>query len=96
MRRVNVHEAKAGFSGLLAEIERNGGRIVICRNGKPIADLVPHRARVSMTGSKKLGAIAIRYDPTEEATDEEWPANARSFPPPATVTSPAQRTRSRG
>ena len=73
MKTVNVHEAKTQFSGLLARIEKRGERIVICRNGKPVADLVPHQAAVSMGADKKLGAIAIHYDPTEEATEAEWP-----------------------
>ena len=77
MRTVNVHEAKTGFSGLLAEIEKNGKRIVICRNGKPVADLVPHHDEVSMSPDKNLGAIKIKYDPTEEASDGEWPPDAR-------------------
>ncbi|MEY2507556.1 MAG: Antitoxin Phd YefM, type toxin-antitoxin system [Verrucomicrobiota bacterium] len=77
MKTVNVHEAKTGFSGLLAEIERKGSRIVICRNGKPVADLVPHEAEVSMTADKRLGAIGIHYDPTEEAREDEWPSELR-------------------
>jgi antitoxin (DNA-binding transcriptional repressor) of toxin-antitoxin stability system len=77
MKTVNVHEAKTGFSGLLAEIERKRSRIVICRNGKPIADLVPHQTDVSMDPDKILGAIRIRYDPTEEAREEDWPVELR-------------------
>jgi antitoxin (DNA-binding transcriptional repressor) of toxin-antitoxin stability system len=77
MKTVNVHEAKTGFSGLLAEIERKRSRIVICRNGKPVADLVPHRTEVSMKPDKTLGAIGIHYDPIEEAREEEWPVEMR-------------------
>ncbi len=77
MKTVNVHEAKTGFSGLLAEIERKRSRIVICRNGKPVADLVPHQAEVSMEPDKKLGAIRINYDPIEEAGEDEWPFESR-------------------
>jgi antitoxin (DNA-binding transcriptional repressor) of toxin-antitoxin stability system len=77
MKTVNVHEAKTGFSGLLAEIERKRSRIVICRNGKPVADLVPHQAEVSMKPDKTLGAIGIHYDPTEGASEEEWPLELR-------------------
>ena len=77
MKTVNVHEAKTQFSGLLARIEKRGERIVICRNGKPVADLVPHQTVVAMGADRKLGAIAIHYDPTEEATEAEWPADAR-------------------
>lgn len=77
MKSVNVHEAKTQLSMLLAEIEERGERIVICRNGEPVADLVPHRRKVSMAPDAKLGAFVIGYDPTEELTDEEWPGDAR-------------------
>lgn len=46
-------------------------------SGKPVADLVPHQAEVSMEPDKKLGAIGIYYDPIEEAREEEWPAELR-------------------
>jgi prevent-host-death family protein len=77
MKTVNVHDAKTRLSVLLAEIERGGERIVICRNGKPIADLVPHRGEVSMAPDRKLGAIKIKYDPTEEVGEADWPPDAR-------------------
>jgi prevent-host-death family protein len=77
MKTVNVHEAKTQFSGLLAEIEKRGERIVICRNGEPVADLVPHRKKVSMAPDPKLGAFEINYDPTEGASEEDWPDDAR-------------------
>lgn len=77
MKSVNVHEAKTGLSGLLAEVKKNGKRFVICRNGKPVADLVPHRHEISMAGDKKLGAINIKYDPTEEADEADWTPEAR-------------------
>ena len=77
MKSVNVHEAKTQFSGLLAEIEAHGERIVICRNGEPVADLVPHRHKVSMAPDPRLGAFKIEYDPIEELSDEEWPRDAR-------------------
>jgi antitoxin (DNA-binding transcriptional repressor) of toxin-antitoxin stability system len=62
---------------LLAEIEKHGKPIVICRNGKPVADLVPHRRAVSLAADKKLGAIKIKYDPIEEASEADWPPAAR-------------------
>jgi len=77
MKTVNVHEAKTQFSGLLAEIEKRGERIVICRNGKPVADLVPHHTAVSMAGDKKLGAISILYDPIEPVSESDWPQDSR-------------------
>ena len=40
---VNVHEAKTRLSQLLAEVER-GGEVIVARNGKPVAKLVPFPA----------------------------------------------------
>jgi antitoxin (DNA-binding transcriptional repressor) of toxin-antitoxin stability system len=77
VKTVNVHDAKTRLSALLAEIEKSGRRIVICRNGEPVADLVPHQREVSMAADKKLGAIKVNYDPTEEASEADWPPDAR-------------------
>jgi prevent-host-death family protein len=74
---VNVHDAKTSLSALLAEVEKSGKRIVICRNGKPVADLVPHRRAISMAADRKLGAIRIEFDPIEEADEADWPPGAR-------------------
>jgi antitoxin (DNA-binding transcriptional repressor) of toxin-antitoxin stability system len=77
MKAVNVHEAKTGFSKLLAEIEQRGSRFVICRNGQPVADLVPHQAVNRLQPDKKLGALRIKYDPVEELAPADWPLEAR-------------------
>ncbi|MBI2799846.1 MAG: type II toxin-antitoxin system Phd/YefM family antitoxin [Gammaproteobacteria bacterium] len=77
MKAVNIHEAKTGLSRLLAEVEKSGKRFVICRNGEPIADLILHQVDVSMAADKHLGAIKIKYDPSEEADDTDWPLNLR-------------------
>jgi prevent-host-death family protein len=42
MEQVNVHVAKTQLSRLLARVEQ-GEEIVIARDGKPVAKLVPHR-----------------------------------------------------
>jgi len=77
MKTVNVHDAKTGLSALLAQVEKSGKRFVICRNGKPVADLVPHHHQVSMAADKSLGAIKVNYDPTEEADEADWPSETR-------------------
>ena len=46
MREVGVHEAKTHFSRLLREVEA-GTEVVILRGGKPVARLVPLRARAA-------------------------------------------------
>jgi prevent-host-death family protein len=41
MKQVNVHEAKTQLSRLIKDVEE-GEEVVIARNGKPVAKLVPH------------------------------------------------------
>ena len=74
MRTVNIHDAKTGLSRLLAEIEKSGKRIVICRNGEPIADLIPHAAKVSMVYAAMLWTLELlgqRDDVAKPEKDEE-------------------------
>lgn len=47
-KQVNVHEAKTRLSQLLAEVE-SGREIVVARNGKPVAKLVPFQAETKKT-----------------------------------------------
>ncbi|WP_306360670.1 type II toxin-antitoxin system Phd/YefM family antitoxin [Nocardia sp. CC227C] len=58
MAAVNIHEAKTHLSRLLERVAK-GERIVISKAGKPIADLVPHRATPVTFGGLK-GQLA--YD----------------------------------
>lgn len=43
---VNVYEAKTHLSRLLDRVE-SGEEIIIGRNGRPVARLVPHRGRAA-------------------------------------------------
>ncbi len=73
MKKLNVHEAKTRLSAVLAEVETKGESFLICRNGKPIADLIPHSKASRLTRHPSLGRIRMRYDPTEPLTASEWP-----------------------
>jgi antitoxin (DNA-binding transcriptional repressor) of toxin-antitoxin stability system len=73
VKTVSVRDAKTQFFALLAELEAGRDRIVICRNGIPVADLIAHQGAPSMDGDPKLGALTLCFDPTEELSDEEWP-----------------------
>ena len=42
MRHVKASEFKAKCLALMDEVARTGDPVVITKNGKPIADLVPH------------------------------------------------------
>ena len=80
MITVNTHEAKSRLSALLAAVEDQGEVVLICRHGKPVAEL---RAASPRTGSPdplqthpELAAT-ILYNPTEPASEDEWPSEHR-------------------
>ena len=71
MKQVNVHEAKTRLSALLGDVEK-GKSFLICRNGVPVADLIPHCQRSRIQAHPVLGAVEIDYDPTEPLGENEW------------------------
>ena len=73
MKAVNIHEAKTTLSALLAEVEKKRERICICRNGIPVADLVPHERPDRIAPHPIMSAVKIKYDPTEPLSQDEWP-----------------------
>jgi len=77
MKTVNVHEAKTNFSKLLAKLEADSETIVICRNGEPVADLVPHKRVNRVKTHPVLSKIKSGYDPVESLSADEWPEAAR-------------------
>lgn len=80
MITVNTHEAKSKLSALLAAVEERGETVIICRNGKPAAELraITPVARSRLTPDPSLRVVfAPGFDPTEGASEEEWPEEAR-------------------
>jgi prevent-host-death family protein len=77
MKIVNIHQAKTKLSALLAEVEATGETVLICRHGKPVAELVPHRKRSRLEPHPVMSKIRINYDPIEPLTEDEWPEGSR-------------------
>jgi antitoxin (DNA-binding transcriptional repressor) of toxin-antitoxin stability system len=67
-RQVNVYEAKTNLSKLLELVQR-GERVVISKNGKPVADLILHRPTKVIFGGMK-GEIDFDDDEFEAADAE--------------------------
>jgi prevent-host-death family protein len=44
-RQIKASEFKAKCLALMDEVARTGNPVVITKNGKPVAELVPHRSR---------------------------------------------------
>ena len=72
MKTINVHQAKTQLSMLLRQVEEKQETYLICRNGKPVADLVPHRQPNRLQPHPVLSRIEIKYDPTEPLAADEW------------------------
>ena len=73
MEPVNVHDAKTHLSAILTQVEEHGKSFLVCRHGKPIAELVPHRKRSRLQPHPLMSQIQFHYDPTEPLSEEEWP-----------------------
>lgn len=78
MLLLNVHDAKSTLSSVLADIEKHNETVRICRNGKPVVELVKIPPLPSpLRHNPKLGKIKIDYDPVAPLSDDEWPAAQR-------------------
>jgi antitoxin (DNA-binding transcriptional repressor) of toxin-antitoxin stability system len=79
MIAVNIYEAKSQLSRLVASVEMKGERVVLCRNGTPVADIVPHQTETISTlepAPELLGATFL-IDPTAALDLEDWPEEMR-------------------
>ena len=77
VKALSVHEAKTRLSAVLADIEAAGESFLVCRHGKPVADLVPYRTTHRLKPHPVMSRIKINYDPTEPLAGEEWPEDAK-------------------
>ena len=62
MKVLNVHEIKTNLYSILAQIETQGEKSTICRNGKPIADLVPHQKKNRLELHPLLSHVKVNCD----------------------------------
>ena len=78
MLSVNTHEAKTRLSALLARVEEHGERIMICRNGKPIAELGPIEVvNDPLVVDPELADVVFVEDPTAPLDGDDWPEDQR-------------------
>ena len=79
---LNVNEAKANFSGVLAEVERNMLTITITRYGRPVARVVPieRKARSLSSIPGLAGKIKINCDLFADGSGDWEACNATATP----------------
>ena len=74
MITVNMHEAKSSLSQLVQAVEERGEEVVLCRNGRPVARLVPHAGEaVDHFRRDPRRAGVILEDPVAPLPPEAWP-----------------------
>ena len=71
MSQVSIHEAKAQLSALIAQVERLGEKVTICRYGRPVAELIPVQRGSRTQVDAKLAQVTVKGDLTAP-TEEEW------------------------
>jgi len=83
MITVNMHEAKSRLSQLVKAIEEEGEVVILQRNGQPVAEIHRYHPPAAspvrrLTPDPRLRVtFAPGYDPTEQASEEEWPEDCR-------------------
>ena len=78
MISVNTHEAKTRLSELLAKVETKHEIIVICRNGTPVAELLPwEKVKNPLRQSPKLKNIKFHENPSLPLSESDWPKRMR-------------------
>lgn len=75
---ISTYEAKAHLSRLIAEIERTGEPVTICRNHKPVVDLVVHVEKAKpLSQDQSLRGAVFHGDPCAPVDEADWPEESR-------------------
>lgn len=71
MEAVSIFEAKNKLSSLISNIEKNGDSYLICKNGRPVAELVCHQSKDRLKADKKL-AVKVHGKLFNDDMSEDW------------------------
>ena len=71
MVTVNIHEAKAKLSDLVARVQDRHEKVIICRYGRAVAEIVPYRKGKRTQVNEQLSQVEVKGDLTEP-TFGEW------------------------
>jgi len=72
---VNTHQAKTKLSSLLSKVETSREEVVICRNDKPVAKLVPYEEQATdpFQQHPQLRGVVFLDDPCAPIDESFWP-----------------------
>jgi antitoxin (DNA-binding transcriptional repressor) of toxin-antitoxin stability system len=81
MIRANMHDAKTRLSELVKAVEERNETVVLCRNGREVAEIRRRRtrrgARDPTPDPRFVVEYASGYRPDEPLDAREWPPDAR-------------------
>ena len=81
MISVNMHEAKTRLSELVKAVEEKNEIVVLCRDGREIAEIRPRAKRRTVRQLKPSPGLHVKYTkgyrPDEPLTETEWPPALR-------------------
>lgn len=60
--KINIHAAKTNLSKVIATLEVDGGEVLLCRAGKPVAKITPAPTTGKRQGGQLAGQIWISDD----------------------------------
>lgn len=74
MITVNMHQAKTNLSQLVQAVEQRGETVLLCRNGRPVAKLMPNDA-AAVDHFRKDPRLAGHFleDPAAPLPADAWP-----------------------
>ena len=76
--KINIYEVKAHLSKIIRKVQETGEVITICKNGKPVVDLVQHRpAGDPLKADPELLGAVYHGDPCAGVGKEDWPEGLR-------------------
>ncbi len=77
MVAVNTHQAKTRLSSLLALVEEQGETVLICRNGKPVAELRALSPVVDpLVKHPELSGVVFHQNPSAPLEPGDWPESS--------------------
>jgi len=72
-KTMKASECKAKFLGVLDDVAARHERVIVTKNGKPVAEIVPYIEKPkSIIGALK-GSVTLMGD-LDEPTDADWEA----------------------
>jgi antitoxin (DNA-binding transcriptional repressor) of toxin-antitoxin stability system len=81
MITVNMHDAKSRLSELVRAVEERNEIVVLCRDGREVAEIRRRVKRKQMRNLKPDPKLRVEfapgYDPAEPLSEEEWPKKLR-------------------